>query len=107
MSQPRDLLWETWKNRDLFRNQEWCAVVGTGVCMLHKVHSNQKHCQSVNLTRAAVTAHPCHELVQRFILSLKKGKVFYGQEPPSGESTTTECLINYQLLGVSNPMGNS
>ena len=27
-----------------------------------------------------------------------KGKVFYGQEPPSGESTTTECGLNYQLL---------
>ena len=27
----------------------------------------------------------------------KQGKVFYGQEPPSGESTTTECglIINY------------
>ena len=30
----------------------------------------------------------------------KKGKVFYGQEPPSGESTTTECGVNYQLLAV-------
>ena len=30
----------------------------------------------------------------------KKGKVFYGQEPPIGESTTTECGINYQLLAV-------
>ena len=29
-----------------------------------------------------------------------KGKVFYGQEPPSGESTTTECTVNYQLLAV-------
>ena len=29
-----------------------------------------------------------------------KGKVFYGQEPPSGESTTTECEVNYQLLAV-------
>ena len=28
------------------------------------------------------------------------GKVFYGQEPPSGESTTTECGFNYQLLAV-------
>ena len=27
-----------------------------------------------------------------------KGKVVYGQEPPSGESTTTECGFNYQLL---------
>ena len=29
-----------------------------------------------------------------------EGKVFYGQEPPSGESTTTECGFNYQLLEV-------
>ena len=29
-----------------------------------------------------------------------KGKVFYGQEPPSGESTTTECGVNHQLLTV-------
>ena len=30
----------------------------------------------------------------------KEGKVVYGQEPPSGESTTTECGFNYQLLAV-------
>ena len=29
-----------------------------------------------------------------------KGKVFYGQEPPSGESTTTGCGFYYQLLAV-------
>ena len=29
-----------------------------------------------------------------------KGKVFYGQEPPSGESTTAESGFNYQLLAV-------
>ena len=29
-----------------------------------------------------------------------KGKVFYGQEPPSRESTTTESGVNYQLLSV-------
>ena len=33
-------------------------------------------------------------------LCKKKGKVVYGQEPPSGESTTTECGFNYQLLAV-------
>ena len=27
-------------------------------------------------------------------------KVFYGQEPQSGESTSTECGFNYQLLAV-------
>ena len=31
-----------------------------------------------------------------------KGKVFYGQEPPSGEYTTTECEVNSQLLAVVN-----
>ena len=31
---------------------------------------------------------------------IHKCKVFYGQEPPSGESTTTECGANYQLLAV-------
>ena len=30
----------------------------------------------------------------------KKSKVVYGHEPPSGESTTTECGFNYQLLAV-------
>ena len=29
-----------------------------------------------------------------------KDKVFHGQEPPSGESTTTECGFNYQLHAV-------
>ena len=27
--------------------------------------------------------------------NVKKGKVFYGREPPSGESTTTVCGVNY------------
>ena len=31
---------------------------------------------------------------------MKKCKVFYGQEPPSRESTTTECGVKYQLLAV-------
>ena len=37
-----------------------------------------------------------HEL----IVGPCKGKVFYGQEPPSGESTATECWVNYQLLAL-------
>ena len=35
-----------------------------------------------------------------YITKVKKGKVVYGQEPPSGESTTTECGFNYELLAV-------
>ena len=34
------------------------------------------------------------------VIKAKKGKVFYGQEPPSGESTATECGFNYQLLAI-------
>ena len=30
----------------------------------------------------------------------KNGEVLYGQEPPSGKSTTTECMVNYQLFAV-------
>ena len=29
-------------------------------------------------------------------------QVFYGQESPSGESTTTKCGVSYQLLAVIN-----
>ena len=29
-----------------------------------------------------------------------KGKVFYDQQPHGGESTTTECGVNYKLLEV-------
>ena len=32
--------------------------------------------------------------------SPNKGIVFYDLEPPSGESTTTECGFNYELLAV-------
>ena len=38
------------------------------------------------------------------------GNVSYGQESPRGESTTTVCVYNYQLLAECywiNPMGNS
>ena len=32
--------------------------------------------------------------------SSKENVVFYGQEPPSEEFTTTECGVNYQPLAV-------
>ena len=35
------------------------------------------------------------------MVPLSKGKDFYGEEPPSGESTTTECGVNYQLLDIN------
>ena len=41
-------------------------------------------------------------LHQRFLIDIVKGKgkVFYCQELPSGESTTTECGVNDQQLAV-------
>ena len=31
---------------------------------------------------------------QLHLVKITKGKVMFGQEPPSGESTTTECGLN-------------
>ena len=49
-------------------------------------------------------AHPLQLLYKASLktgeIPINKGKIFYGQEPPSGESTTTECGVNYQLLAV-------
>ena len=39
-------------------------------------------------------------LLAKICIVIKKCKVFYDQEPPCGESTTTECGVNYQLLAV-------
>ena len=48
-----------------------------------------------------VTQFPGRELVILCSTTKsKKGKVFYAQEPPGGESTTTECGFNYQPLAV-------
>ena len=38
--------------------------------------------------------------VAAFCFQENKDKVFYGQESPRGESTTTDCGVNYQLLAV-------
>ena len=40
------------------------------------------------------------KLTNNVVIYKGKGEVFYGQEPPSGESTTTESGANYQLLSV-------
>ena len=40
------------------------------------------------------------KLLDRSVSGKGNGKFFYGQEPPSGESTTTECGVDYQLLAV-------
>ena len=43
-----------------------------------------------------------NRVTTKISMFVKKVTVFYGQEPSSGESTTTECGINYQLLAVNN-----
>ena len=48
-----------------------------------------------------MTKHSLAKECGNILIKVKvKGKVVYGQEPPSGESTTTECGFNYQLLAV-------
>ena len=57
-------------------------------------------------TRSILTSSFCTVallgmMIELFLGRVKvKGKVFYGQEPPSGESTTSESGVNYQLLSV-------
>ena len=63
-----------------------------------------------NILQWAWSAIFCNEHDQQhFTMSLvsnilqwawKWSKVFYGQEPPSGESTATEYGVNYQLFAV-------
>ena len=43
---------------------------------------------------------PENSMKNACILPLFKGKVFYSQEHLSGQSATTECGVNYQLLAV-------
>ena len=38
------------------------------------------------------------ETIKNYLSFTLKSSI--GQEPPSGESTTTECGVNYQLLAV-------
>ena len=50
--------------------------------------------------RRSVNSYPRVALEHCYVSPKVKAKVVYGQEPPSGESTTTECGFNYQLLAV-------
>ena len=63
-------------NRDLNRVSVWCNLWGM------KLNAHKAKTMIVSRSRTV------------------KGKVFYGQEPPSEGSTTTECVFNYQLLAV-------
>ena len=50
-----------------------------------------------------VETSACFKLAtETVIFQESKGKVFYDQVPPSGESITTECEVNYQLITVIN-----
>ena len=59
--------------------------------------------RSAERSKVTVLGMKCSRSVvglTRMDIELGKGKVFYGQEPPSGESITTECEANYQLLSA-------
>ena len=82
-------------------------------CFKKWMFQNVIVCASVGYTRCScrTSVHLCTALLQNLAgllfpsqcpsgTILLKVKVFYGQEPPSGESTTAECGVNYQLLAV-------
>ena len=55
-------------------------------------------CVSAGYTRSLVA----YRLLMRLLAAEpgSKDKIFFGQQPPSGESTTKEYGFNYQLLAV-------
>ena len=107
-------------NRDLARIQEWCnqwcmmlnpnktlPLVVSKSRTVNPPHgdlilSGVSICASSNLDILGVKfdSRLTFEGYLHCIVSCVKGKVFYGLEPSSGESTTTEWGFNYQLLAV-------
>ena len=82
-----------------------CTCIVACVCTCHaSALSFCVHFTCVYTYQSAKCVHLlsiCTCLMCALALCVKvKGKVFYGQEPPSRESTTTECGVNYQLLAV-------
>ena len=63
---------------------------------------SENHVHSINSATSACEATTAYSGGNHRLFghSGYKGKAFYGQEPRSGESTTTECGFNYQLLAV-------
>ena len=67
--------------------------------------SSSSHFCLVSLSLGAILWLSVLLVLLRLLLDLDtyggEGKVFYGQEPPSGESTTTEFGVSYKLLAVN------
>ena len=80
-------------------NQGVCSLWGTG-----HVSKRTYELQSLGLTGnpkcMIINSVNLGQWQQTTLFRVIYKKVFYGQEPPSGESNTTECGVNYQLLAV-------
>ena len=63
-------------------------IIIININIIINVEINLHHIEYVGVKRCTV------------INKSNEGTVFHGQEPPSGESTNTECGVNYQLLAV-------
>ena len=71
----------------------------------HNRHSRQRwqaHHAPQPAQSSALAAHNAPQPALSSVLAAhdEKRNVFYGPEPCSGESTTTECGVNYKLLAV-------
>ena len=63
-------------------------------------HYRTQKCKKKNYVCGFHTGFEKTLITEVSIRKKRKSKIFYGQEPPSGESSTTECGVNYQLLAV-------
>ena len=78
------------------------TAAATVSCLISCCNSGvpQQLLQQRRASTTAATQLMRQQLLEQMRASTAKGKAFYGQEPPSRESTTTECGVNYQLLAV-------
>ena len=105
------LLMFHWENSLHFDYAPSCVSFMHLTALMHLQNSfpNASSCLLLFLHTRSLRIIIKGSIITQTLQTQSKGKVFYVQEPPSGESTTTECGFNYQLLAViyrSSPMGS-
>ena len=103
--------WQVFHDRSLLQRSFWsfvlpvleyCSAVWCSAADSHpKLLDRSAGCQECWFSSWwCFREQPCPSSICSRVVHAIKGKVVYGQEPPSGESTTTECGFNYELLAV-------
>ena len=90
----------------LFNTQQLHSTTSISCCVTCNSCSSCTAHASVTVKYAAAAQHiypslcNMQQLPSTTFNSIGKGKVFFGQELPSGEFATSECGANYQLIAL-------